>query len=291
VQKGSMHTSHRIDLPQGPVHYREHGARGPAVVVVHGLLVEHRVFGDVPERLAAKGYRCLVPDWPLGAHPEGMSPDADLTPHGVAKLISDFIEKLGLTDVTLVGNDSGGALCQMVATRHPERIGRLALTTCDAFECFPPPAFKYLLLAARVPGVMAVLSASMRAVRVLQRLPIAYGKLTKKRLDQSLLDAWVAPSAKAEIRRDVGKFMRAIDARDLIDAAEALGHFQRPVLIAWTPEDTFFPVSLAHRLKEKVPHARLELIEDALVFVSLDQPERVASLLADFCATAKVHAA
>jgi len=291
VQKGSMHTPQRVELPQGPIHYVECGSRGPVVVFVHGLLVDHRVFGDVPERLAAKGFRSIVPDWPLGAHPEGMNADADLSPHGVAKLIADFIEKLGLTEVTLVGNDSGGALCQMVATRHPERIGRLALTTCDAFECFPPPAFKYLLLAARVPGVMAMLSASMRAVPMMQRLPNAYGKLTKKRLEQSLVDAWVAPTVKAEIRRDVGKFMRAIDERDTLAAADALADFKRPVLIAWTPEDKFFPVSLAHRLKERVPHARLELIEDALVFVSLDQPERVAALLADFGSTAKVNAA
>jgi len=284
-----MHTTQRIELSQGPIHYREVG-EGPAVVFVHGLLVNSAVWGDVPERLAAKGYRCLVPDWPLGAHPEPLSPDADLSSHGLAKLIADFLERLGLSDVTLVGNDSGGALSQMVATRHPERIGRLALTTCDAFDHFPPPAFKYLLLAARIPGVMAVLGACMRAIPLLQRMPIAFGMLTKKRLPQALLDQWVRPAADPAIRRDAGKFLRSIDSRDTHAAAEALTRFAKPVLLAWTPEDSFFPVALAHRLKEKVPHAQLELIGDARVFVALDQPERLASVLGDFCAKASLAA-
>src|SRR5438093_1442179 len=113
-----MNELKRIELPQGPIHYRDLG-EGPPVVFVHGLLVNGSVFGEVPERL--KGFRCLVPNWPLGSHSEAMNAGADLSSHGLAALIAAFIEKLGLTDVTLVGNDSGGALSQLVAARHPER--------------------------------------------------------------------------------------------------------------------------------------------------------------------------
>jgi pimeloyl-ACP methyl ester carboxylesterase len=277
-----MHALNRVELPQGPLHFRDLG-HGPPVVFVHGLLVNGRVWSDVVERLA-QTHRCIVPDWPLGSHPEPMSPDADLSTRGLAKLIADFLVKLDLQDVTLVGNDSGGALSQMVAAYHPERIGRLVLTTCDAFECFPPLAFKYLLVAARLPWMMTALSASMRALPMLERLPIAYGMLTKKRLPAELLEAWVAPTAHAEIRRDVAKFMRSISSKDLIAAADVLRGFRKPVLLAWTPEDGNFPLELAHRLQKVMPHARLELISDARVFVGLDQPDKVAALITDFAA-------
>ncbi len=284
-----MHTQKRIELPQGPIHYRDVGS-GPPLVFVHGLLVDGALWEPVVERLSAT-HRCIVPDWPLGSHREAMREDADLSPHGMAKLISDFIGAIGLEHVTLVGNDSGGALSQMVAARHPERVSALVLTTCDAFEVFPPAAFKYLLLAARVPGVMWMLGLTLRLVPPLQRLPLAYGALTKKRLPAELLSRWAAPSADAGVRRDVGKFMRGIRASELVAAAEALRGFNKPVLLAWTPEDRFFPVSLAHRLKEVMPHARLELIEDAKVFVALDQPERLAWVIEGFTATKGAAAA
>ena len=70
------------------------------------------------------------------------------------RLIADFIDALDLDDVTLVGNDTGGAICQLVVDRRPERLGRLVLTNCDAFENFPPRLFKPLVVAARVPGAL-----------------------------------------------------------------------------------------------------------------------------------------
>ena len=274
-----MSELHRLELPQGAIHYRDIG-EGPPVVFVHGLLVNGRAFGEVPGRL--NGFRCLVPDWPLGAHPEPMHPDADLSSHGLAALIAGFIERLGLENVTLVGNDSGGGLCQLVAARHPERIARLVLTPCDAFEHFPPPAFRYLLHVARFPLVMRWLSRLMRWFPLLQRLPIAYGALTARRLPRELLDAWVAPSANAAVRRDAAKFLRSLDSRDLFAAYETLRQFRKPVLLAWTPEEKNFPVTLAHRLEQVFPLTQLELISNAKVFVSLDQPARVAELIASF---------
>ncbi|MFT3838779.1 MAG: alpha/beta hydrolase [Myxococcaceae bacterium] len=272
-----MNDTKRVVLPQGTIHYRDVG-EGPPVVFVHGLLVNGSVFGDVPDRL--KGYRCLVPHWPLGSHPEAMNADADLSSHGLAALIAAFLEKLDLRDVTLVGNDSGGALCQFVCARHPERVGRLVLTTCDAFECFPPPAFQYLLTCAKVPGVMSVMSASMRLIPALQRMNTAYGNLTVTPIAQPLLDDWVGATADSGVRRDVGKFMRSIDSKQLLAAYETLKTFDKPVLLVWTPRDRNFPVTLAHRLLEVFPKAKLELVDDAKVFVSLDQPAKVAELIA-----------
>ena len=88
-----------------------------------------------------------------------MNPDADLSPPGIAATIASFLEALDLEDVTIVGNDSGGAMSQVLVTRHPERIGRLVLTNCDTHENFPPGIFKAMPPLAKLPGGMTVLAA------------------------------------------------------------------------------------------------------------------------------------
>jgi pimeloyl-ACP methyl ester carboxylesterase len=223
-----------------------------------------------------------VPDWPLGSHETPMDLDADLSPPAVASLVADFIRALGLDSVTLVGNDSGGAISQLVATRHPERVGRLVLTNCDAFDNFPPRLFRYLGLVARVPGGMTAMAQTMR-IKANRRAPIAFGGLAKRRLDDDLLEAWVRPSIEdAGIRRDAGKFIRGVSPKQTEQAARELPRFSAPALIAWGTEDRFFPAQHAERLAATIPDARLEWIEQAKTFVSLDQPQRLAAAVRSF---------
>jgi pimeloyl-ACP methyl ester carboxylesterase len=269
-----------VQLPQGTIHYTETG-EGPPLVFVHGFLVDGSLWGEVTPLLSDR-FRCIVPDLPLGSHREAMNPDADLSPPGVAKIIAGFLDALDLQDVTLIGNDTGGAMCQLVATNHPERLGKLVLTPCDAYRDFLPPAFRYLQVVARVPGALAMLTQSMR-LRSVRRMPIAFGWLTKKRLSNELLDRWVEPGmTNPAVRRDAGKLLRGISNRYTLEAAERLAGFDRPTLIAWAPEDRFFKVANGRRLAEAIPNARLELIEDSRTFVSLDQPAELARLIRDF---------
>jgi pimeloyl-ACP methyl ester carboxylesterase len=194
--------------------------------------------------------------------------------------------ELELEDVTLVGNDTGGAICQLVAAERPARLARLVLTPCDAFENFLPPAFRYLQVAARVPGAITLLMQTMRP-RTMRRAPIAYGWLTKHRVDDAVLDAWVEPIMRDRgVRRDAVKVLRGISKRYTLEAAERLRDFDRPVLLAWAPEDRFFTWKYAERLAAVFPNARLERIEDARTFVSEDQPERLAELVAGFVGAA-----
>jgi pimeloyl-ACP methyl ester carboxylesterase len=268
-----------ITLPQGTIHYRDEGA-GPPLVFVHGALVNGRLWEPVVERLAGD-VRCIVPDLPLGSHTRPMAADADLSPTGLARLIADFIAALDLEDVTLVGNDTGGALCQLVVGRHPERLARLALTNCDAFENFPPKAFRGLVIGART----RTLSAAMQPMRLrsARRLPLAYGWLTKRPVPDDVLDSWVEPYLSDRgIRRDTRRFLAAVDPAFLHDNVARLTAFDRPVLIAWAPEDRFFPIADARRLAAVFPDARVEEIADARTFVSWDQPERLAELLRAF---------
>jgi pimeloyl-ACP methyl ester carboxylesterase len=269
-----------IALPQGTVRYRDDG-EGPPIVFVHGALVDGRVWEPVVDRLVPVA-RCLVPDLPLGSHRLPMLPDADLSPIGLAQLIADLLEALDLRDVTLVGNDTGGAICQITAARHPERLARLVLTPSDAYEDFPPAAFKYLTVAARIPGALPMLAQSTR-LSALRRSPIAYGWLTKKRLDDELLRAWVQPGLQDRgVARDGRKVLLGAHKRYTLEAAEKLKSFDKPTLIAWSTEDRFFKLKHGEQLARDIPNARLELIDDARTFVSLDQPERLAEVIAAF---------
>jgi pimeloyl-ACP methyl ester carboxylesterase len=276
----ALGTVHEVDLPAGRIRYHQRG-QGPPVVFVHGLLVNADLWRQVIPPVAAAGHRCIAPDWPFGAH-ELPVPDADLSPPGVAALLAAFLDRLDLDDVTLVANDTGGAISQITAANHPERIGRLLLTNCDAFENFLPPAFRPLQWAARVPGGLTGMMAGMRFA-ALRRLPIAYGWLIKRDFAGAPTREWVDPFLTNKgIRRDTIKVLKGIDPKYTLEAAEKLREFERPTLLAWAVEDRFFKLSYAERLAETIRGATLERIEDSYTFVSEDQPERLASLIETF---------
>jgi pimeloyl-ACP methyl ester carboxylesterase len=267
-------------LTQGTIHYRESG-EGPPIVFMHGLLVDGRLWRKVTPLLEGD-FRCIVPDLPLGSHPEPMSADADLSPPGLARIVADFLEALELEDVVLVGNDTGGAITQITAANHPERIGRVVLTNCDAFENFLPPMFRPMQWAARVPPVLNGLLQGMRFAPM-RRLPNAFGRLIKRDFAGAPTREWVDPFlTNREIRRDTVKVLRGIDPRYTFEAAEKLRDFDRPTLLAWAVEDRFFKLSYAEKLADTINGATLERIEDSYTFVPEDQPERLAELIARF---------
>jgi pimeloyl-ACP methyl ester carboxylesterase len=264
-------------IPQGIVRYRESGT-GEPLVFVHGLLTNGLLWRKVVDRLAGD-FRCIVPDWPLGSHTIPMNDDADLSPPGQAEVIAEFLETMDLRDVTLVGNDTGGALIQLLIGRRPERIGRVVLTSCDAYEVFPPAMFKPLSAAAKVPGALAGTAKSLGA-RPLRRLPNAYGWLSHQPVPHEVTDTWVGPArTDKRIRRDTAKFLKAVDKGQTLEAATRFGRFDKPVLLAWAADDKFFAYSLAERMAQAFPQARLEQIEDCRTYVPEDQPARLAELI------------
>ena len=143
----ALGTARELDLPGGRLRCFEAG-KGAPIVFVHGLLVNANLWRKVVAKLSPD-FRCIALDLPLGSHTLPMPENADLSVYALAALIADAIEELGLEDVTLVGNDTGGALCQVVVTRRPERIGRLVLTSCDYRDDFPPAMFGYLRFMPR----------------------------------------------------------------------------------------------------------------------------------------------
>ncbi len=267
-----------IDLAAGRIRYREAGA-GKAIVFVHGYLVDGRLWDGVVDRLSDR-YRCLAPDWPIGAQQIAMNPGADLTPPGVAATIAGFLDALDLEDVTIVGNDSGGAMSQVLVTRHPQRIGRLVLTNCDTHENFPPGIFKAMPPLAKLPGGMTALSAPFRIGAIARG---AFRPFAKTPIPAELIASWMRPATKdAGIMRDLKKVTAGMHRRYTLEAAEKLRGSELPILFAWAPGDKFFPISYAERLAGEVKNARIVEIPGARTFVALDQPQRLAEEIAGF---------
>jgi pimeloyl-ACP methyl ester carboxylesterase len=267
-------------LPQGTVRYRDTGT-GEPILFVHGFLTDGTLWRKVVP-LLENDFRCVVPDWPLGSHRTPMESSADLSPPGLSRMIADFGQALELDDVTLVGNDTGGAICQLVAAHHPERLGRLVLTNCDAYENFLPPMFRPLQIAARIPGAVWAIGQALR-LRAIRHAPNAFGWLSKRGPDPEVTAGWIRPALEDRaVRRDIAKVLKGISNRYTIEAAERLRNFDRPTLIAWAPEDRFFKFRYAERLAAEIPNARLERVEDSYTYVSEDQPARLAELIRAF---------
>jgi len=270
-----------VALPSGRIACTERGS-GPPVVFVHGLLVNANLWRNVVPAVADAGFRCIAPDWPLGAHRVPMPSDADLTPSGVAQLIAEFLEVLELTDVTVVANDTGGAITQVLMANHPERLGRVVLTPCDAFEAFFPPPFDALPKLAGLPAAMWLGSRLLR-LQIVQRQPSTFGWLAKRGIPADVMNSYLLPIYESrEIRSDAKRFIAGVHNRYTLTAAEALTEFDKPVLLVRAADDRIFPPHLFDRLSATLPDARLITIDDSYSFVPEDQPTELARLIVNF---------
>jgi pimeloyl-ACP methyl ester carboxylesterase len=266
-----------IEISAGTIHYEALGpADGRPIIFVHGYMMGGQVWRSVSERLAALGLRCIAPTWPMGAHTQPLRTGADQTIAGVAGVVAEFLTALELEDVVLVGNDSGGVVTQLVAVHHPERIGAMVLTSCDAFEHFPPPILKPMILAAKSRLSFRIALQAMRLRSVRER---AFGGLAHIDIDD-LARMWVRPAlSDPAVAEDLRQLTLSCRTEVTTGVAARLSAFDKPTLIAWSAEDVFFAVGDGERLAATIPNARLEVIEGARTFSMVDRPARLADLL------------
>jgi pimeloyl-ACP methyl ester carboxylesterase len=256
-------------------------------VFVHGFLADGRLWSGVAELLAERGVRSYAPDWPLGAHVTALQPDADQSPRGVAKQILAFIEALDLHDVTLVGNDTGGALCQFMIDTDASRIGRLVLTNCDGLDVFPPAPFKPVFALLKSERRAKFLAGQMRP-RLLRHSWLGFGLLAKN-LPADLTRSWIEPArTDAGVRRDAVRFLRALDPKELLDVSTRLDRFDGPVSIVWGADDHAFSTKLGKRLQQAFRAARFVPVPKSRTFVSLDAPAVLADEIVKIAAAAPV---
>ena len=266
-----------IDISAGTIHYEAAGPEnGRPVVFVHGYMMGGQLWRQVSERLAARGLRCIAPTWPLGAHPQPLRRGADQTITGVAGMVAEVLDALDLRDVVLVGNDTGGVVTQLVAVHHRERLGALVLTSCDAFEHFPPPILRPLLLAAKSKTLFRTAIQAVRAPAVRAR---AFNGLAHSNIDD-LTQVWVRPALSLPaVAEDLRQFTLSMRTEVTTTVAARLYDFDKPTLIAWSADDVFFEQEDGARLAATIPNARLEVIAGARTFSMVDQPDRLADLL------------
>ena len=273
----------QIELSAGTIEYEDTGGEGPVIVLLPGLMMDASLWEQVIAGLSPD-HRCIAPTLPMGAHRHAMRADADLSPRGLARLVSEFLDRLDLSDVTLVGNDTGGALVQLLACDDTPRVGRIVLVSCDAFDNFPPGLTgKTLVLTGKLSPTMFGLFMQQMRLRPLRRLPLAFGWLTMR--GDAATARWIKPVlTQREIRRDTVRVLRGIAAqRDLmLDAAECLPSFERPALVVWASQDRVMPPEHGRRLAELLPQGRLVEIPDSYTLIPLDQPARLAGAIQHF---------
>ncbi|KAF5992566.1 MULTISPECIES: alpha/beta fold hydrolase [Streptomyces] len=276
-------TTEEIELSAGTVAYRDTGGDGPVLVLLHGLMMDASLWDETITELAAD-HRCVAPTLPLGAHRHGMRADADLSLPGVARLVAEFLDRLDLRDVILVGNDTGGALVQLMMVDGAARVAGVVLVSCDAFDNFPPGLTgRTLVLSGRLPPRLFGMFMQQMRLRPLRRTPVAFGWLTLR--GDAATARWIRPVLeRPEIRRDAVRTLRAAaaDTGLLLAAADRLPRFDRPALVVWARGDRVMPPEHGRRLAALLPRGRLVEIDDSYTLVPLDRPTELARAIREF---------
>ncbi|MGV9308374.1 MULTISPECIES: alpha/beta fold hydrolase [unclassified Nonomuraea] len=271
-----------IELSAGTIDYEDTGGEGPVLVFLHGVTIDGSVWRNVVADLR-HDHRCVCPTLPLGAHRRPMRPGADLSLTGVALLVAEFLDRLDLREVTLVLNDWGGGQL-LVPLGRAERVGRLVLTSCEAFDNYPPglPG-RMIELAARIPGGLWLVMRLL-GLRSFRRAPGGWGWMSKRPVPDAVMDGWFAPArASSAIRRDLAAYTRSVPPRRvLLEWAEGLRAFAGPVLVAWAVEDRLMPREHGPRLAALFKDARLVEIEDSYTLIPEDRPALLARTIAEF---------
>jgi pimeloyl-ACP methyl ester carboxylesterase len=270
----------QIELSAGTIDYQDTGGDGPVLVFCHGMPMNETQWRKVVPLL--DGYRCVLPTLPLGGHRRPMAPGADLSQRGIALLLGEFLERLGLDDVTLVLNDWGGGQF-LVSEGKAQRVARLVLVACEAFDNFPPGPAKAAAAVCRVPGAVWLLTRLMR-IPAFRKSRNGYGGMSLRGIPDEIMADWFAPATRSRaIRRDFAKFATSAPRREVLLAwSERLRDFDRPVLVVWATEDRLMPREHGRRLAQLYPQGRLVEIAGSSTLVPEDQPERLAEALTDF---------
>ena len=270
-----------LQIGNNRIRYQDQGA-GQPLVFLHGALSNSHTWNKVIEIVSTQ-YRCIVPDLPLGGHTVSFDASTDLSPSGIAEILDQFVDALGLAEMVLIGNDTGGAYAQIFAMLHPEKVARLVLSNCDALEVFPPQQFASLQTSVRIPGYLWLMAQLFRFKPFL-KTPTALGllshTLSKEDIHEFYIKSFITNKG---VRQDFKKVALGWSPQLTQQAAAALANFPRPVLLIWGDDDrALFPLELGRRLAAVFPHAQFERVAGALTYVQEDQPDEFARRLFAF---------
>lgn len=265
-----------LDTPAGRMAFVEQG-RGPVALFVHGVFLNAGLWSGVTDAVADVR-RCIAPDLLCHGYTRERS-DADVSFAGQARALAELLDALDVGRVDLVANDSGGAIAQIFAARHPERVRTFALTNCDVHDGWPPPAF--------LPTVQAVLGGGLRALLESMRDPavaraaLGVGFEHPERLSDETLAGFLEPLLASDERvANLERFFRAMDCAQTVEIEPLLRRLEAPTLVVWGTADVFFDVAWGRWLCATIPGAR-PLVEwpEAKLFFPMERPAALAAEL------------
>jgi pimeloyl-ACP methyl ester carboxylesterase len=275
-----------VELAAGTLEYEDSGGEGPVLVLVPGLLMDARQWELVVTELRDE-FRCVSVTMPMGAHRHPMAPGADLSMVGMGRILTEFLAALDLRDVVLCFNDWSGAQA-MILEDGTERVGKLVLASCETVGNYPPGLGGWAAwISAKVPGSLAMMRHILGVPR-LRQLPFLFGQMSKAGIPDELMEHWLAPLARPEIRRDLAAY--AGDAvpggrRTLRAAQPRLVEFERPVLVVWDAEGKMMPNEEGRRLAAAFPDSHYVELPDCFTLIALDQPVALAAEIRRFAST------
>ncbi|MFF2451332.1 alpha/beta fold hydrolase [Isoptericola sp. NPDC058082] len=273
THEGTVPAVRTIELSTATIDYSDTGGTGPALLLLHGPLLDHAVWDAVVARLP--GLRCVAPTLPLGAH-RHPAPRDELTNASLARMVAELMAALDLRAVTLVLNDWGGAQV-LVELGLDSRVARLALVACEAFDNVPAGRPGRLLArAARVPGALALQAQLTRLPAVRRRLASA---MAARPVPDALLRRWFEPFRDPLVRADLRRFSARFPVPADRDWSAGLGAFTGPALVAWADDDRMMPAEHGPRLARLLPDAELAHVPESATLVPLDQPDVLAGHL------------
>jgi pimeloyl-ACP methyl ester carboxylesterase len=244
-----------VDTPSGSISYVEHGS-GPAALFVHGVLLNGYLWRH---QLAELGdlRRCIAVDLMAHGNTE-ISASQDVSVTANAHMLAQFLDGLTIDQVDLVGNDSGGGICQIFAALYPTRVRSLVLTDCDAHDNWPPEAFKGFVSMVAAGGLAGTLDAMLidkSVYRSPQALGLAYER--PEAVSDDTIETYLRPHTRSPQRlHQLERFVSAFDCRHTVNIETALKSVQAPTLIAWGTDDIFFDLKWSHWLENTIPGSR-----------------------------------
>jgi pimeloyl-ACP methyl ester carboxylesterase len=271
-----------VSTPYGDIACRVTGS-GPVALFIHGVFLSADLWAGQLEALGDLR-RCVAVDL-LGHGGSACPPDseaADMTLPAQADMILAVLDALGADQADLIGNDSGGAIAQLVAVKAPHRVRSLTLTDCDTDENLPPAEFAPIVEMAR-SGVLAPALPAMVADPVASRDALASSLERPDALSDEVISGFLAPFADPVRARAVEAMIASLDPAVLVPIRDGLARLQAPTLIVWGTADGFFSVSWAQWLADTIPGTQeLRLVEGARLFHPLERPAELSQALREF---------
>jgi len=260
-----------IETPSGTIGYVEHG-RGPVALFVHGVLLNGYLWRHQLAQLG-DSRRCIAVDLLAHGNTE-ISATQDVSVTANAHMLAQFLDAMEIDQVDLVGNDSGGGICQIFAALYPKRLRSLALTNCDAHDNWPPEAFKPFVAMVAAGGLAGALS-SMLADKSVYRSALAPAYERPEDVVDDTIETYLRPLVRSEQHtRNMERFVNAFDCRHTVHIEEQLKRVQAPTLIAWGTDDIYFDLKWSLWLANAIPGTRKRVeFASARIFFPEERPQ------------------